>query len=251
MARIHEAIIQVMQRIGAVGKNSLNKSQGYAYRSADDVYNAVAPLMAEYGICSAPKVLQESHETGTSRGGGSLFYTRLLVQYTFFASDGTSVECTVASEGMDSGDKATPKAMTVAHRYAICQLFVIPVADVTIDSERDSHEYQPPRRSQQQKSKPKDEPAKQEPAKAEPAKEREPAVSAEFAESISAVKELWKSMRKRSNEDATKEGWQAYVFGATARKFDALKTSEWTPDDVFVVSNAIDTDSTPPPEQQQ
>lgn len=149
MARIHEAIVEVMRHVGAIGKNSTNQSQNYKYRSADDVYNAVAPLMAEYGICSVPKVLETSHETGTSRGGGAIHYTRLLVQYTFFAGDGSSVECVVASEGMDSGDKATPKALTVAHRYAICQLFVIPVADVTIDSERDSHEYQPPKKQTQ------------------------------------------------------------------------------------------------------
>ena len=52
MARIHEAIVQVMQHVGAIGKNSRNESQGYAYRSADDVYNAVEVVCIQKDISS-------------------------------------------------------------------------------------------------------------------------------------------------------------------------------------------------------
>jgi hypothetical protein len=63
----------------------------------------------------------------------------LKMQYTFFADDGSSVKAVVMGEGMDSGDKASNKAMAVAHKYAIVQMFAIPTEDDK-DPENDSHE---------------------------------------------------------------------------------------------------------------
>jgi hypothetical protein len=48
----------------------------------------------------------------------------------------------VIGEGMDSGDKASNKAMAVAHKYAIIQVFAIPTEDDK-DPENDSHEVVP------------------------------------------------------------------------------------------------------------
>jgi len=137
--KIYKAITAIMRQVGAIGKDAKNESQKYQYRSAEAVYNRVQPLMATHGVFSVPKVLEESHETGQSKGGGPMHWARLRVQYTFFADDGSSIEVVVSAEGMDSGDKATAKAMTQAHRYAICQLLNIPYA--VVDPESGSPEW--------------------------------------------------------------------------------------------------------------
>jgi hypothetical protein len=61
------------------------------------------------------------------------------MKYTFYAKDGSSISAVVIGEGMDSGDKASNKAMAVALKYALLQVFCIPTED-TKDPDADSHD---------------------------------------------------------------------------------------------------------------
>jgi hypothetical protein len=59
-----------------------------------------------------------------------LIYSICTIKYTFYAEDGSSVSATVIGEGMDSGDKATNKAMSIAFKYACFQVFCIPTEEM-------------------------------------------------------------------------------------------------------------------------
>ena len=100
------------------------------YRGIDDVMNTFQPLMAERGIFLVPEVLDATREERQTNKGGMLLYSVLRVKYTFYASDGTSISATVVGEGMDSGDKASNKAMAVAMKYAMFQVFCIPTEEM-------------------------------------------------------------------------------------------------------------------------
>jgi len=139
---IHQAIAAAMKDIEAIGKDRENAAQHFRFRGIDDVYNALHPIMARFGIFSVPSVVAERTEERASRNGGALIYRMLTVQYTFFAADGSSVQATVIGEGMDSGDKASNKAMAVAHKYALLQLFAIPTEDM-VDPDAESHAVEP------------------------------------------------------------------------------------------------------------
>ncbi len=52
------------------------------------------------------------------------------MKYTFYAEDGSHIEAVVVGEGMDSGDKATNKAMSAAFKYACFQVFCIPTEEM-------------------------------------------------------------------------------------------------------------------------
>ncbi len=127
-AGIRQAIIAVMREVGAIGKDAMNEQQKYPYRSAEQVYNRVQPLFAKHGIFSVPKVIDQKREMGTTRNGGTIIYSMLTVEYSFYAEDGSCITATVVGEGMDGGDKASSKALTAAHKYAICQLLNLPYA---------------------------------------------------------------------------------------------------------------------------
>lgn len=131
---IHQSILAVMREIGAIGKDNKNEQQKFLYRSIEDVYNRAQPLFATHGVYSVPEVIATDYHTGKSRAGGDLFFSRLTVKYTFFAEDGSSIAATVVGEGMDSGDKASNKAMAAAHKYAICQVLQIPYDVVDPDA---------------------------------------------------------------------------------------------------------------------
>jgi len=55
----------------------------------------------------------------------------MQMRYHLVADDGSSVALEVIGEGMDSADKATNKAMAIAHKYALLQAFMIPTEDMT------------------------------------------------------------------------------------------------------------------------
>ena len=89
-----------------------------------------------FPLRSSPTLLAERTEERQTRNGGNLIYRILTMKYTFFASDGSSVEAVVIGEGMDSGDKGANKGMAIAHKYALLQTLCIPTEDmVDPDSE--------------------------------------------------------------------------------------------------------------------
>ena len=128
---IYETIPAVMAEIGAIGKDSWNnQGQGFAYRGVDAVMNALNPAMTKYKMFVIPKTLDQRREERHTAKGYNLLYSICTVEYTFYAEDGSSVSATVIGEGMDSGDKATNKAMSAAFKYACFQTFCIPTEEM-------------------------------------------------------------------------------------------------------------------------
>ena len=140
--QIHEALVAVMAEVEAIGKNKDNKQQGFKYRGIDDAYNAIQPLLAKHGVFCLPNVKDVVREERQSKSGGNLLYSVATIEYKFMAADGSEVALTVVGEGMDSGDKSMNKAMAVAHKYAIMQMFCIPTEDMP-DPDKESHGVNP------------------------------------------------------------------------------------------------------------
>lgn len=137
--KIYKAIAEVMKDVGAIGKDSKNPQQGYKYRGIDAVMNALQPAMIKHGIFVVPSVMEQTREERRTAKGGLLIYSILKISYRFYAEDGSYVEATVVGEGMDSGDKASNKALSVGFKYACFQVFCIPTEEM-LDPEIDSPE---------------------------------------------------------------------------------------------------------------
>lgn len=142
MAEIYQAISGVMADIGAIGKDKKNAQQGFKYRGVDDVMNALQPVMVKHGLFVVPEIIDQKREERQTSRGGNLIYSVCTVRYTFYAKDGSSVQCVVIGEGMDSGDKATNKAMSIAFKYACFQVFCIPTEEMK-DPDAEVHEVVP------------------------------------------------------------------------------------------------------------
>ena len=141
--QIYGLIGKAMREIGAVGKDSINKTQGFKYRGIDAVYNALNPVMSKYGLFIVPEVIDERREERTNKGGTTILYSILKIRFTMYAPDGSSISSVIIGEGMDTGDKATNKAMSIALKYAAFQIFMIPTEETTIDPDAESHEVAP------------------------------------------------------------------------------------------------------------
>ena len=127
--KIFKQICSVMQEINAIGKDRCNQTQNFKYRGIDDVMNELHSVLAKCGVFVVPQVLDEARTTGKTKSGNDMFYTRLKIKFTFYAEDGSYIESIVIGEAMDTGDKASNKALSVGFKYSLLQVFCIPTED--------------------------------------------------------------------------------------------------------------------------
>jgi hypothetical protein len=141
--KVYKAINAVQTELSTIGivKDKRNQQgAGYNFRGIDDVYNAIAPLLAKHSLCILPRVLSRECVERQSKSGGALFYITVEAEFDFVSSeDGTKHTVKTFGEAMDSGDKATNKAMSAAYKYACFQAFSIPT-ESRDDSEYETHE---------------------------------------------------------------------------------------------------------------
>ena len=130
MANIYESIAAIMADCPAISKSQKNPQQGFMYRGIDVVMNVLQPLMIKHKVFAVPEVIESERRERTTSKGGNLIFTALKVRYTFYAEDGSSISAVVQGEGMDSADKSSNKAMSVAFKYACFQVFCIPTEEM-------------------------------------------------------------------------------------------------------------------------
>jgi len=127
---IYQAIATAMSEIEPIAKKRRNTEQKFNFRGIDDVMNELSPILVKNKIFIYPEVTDvQRHERATAKGG-TLFYSVLTVKYHFTHEDGSELCCVVVGEGMDTGDKASNKAMAIAFKYACLQMFCIPTEDM-------------------------------------------------------------------------------------------------------------------------
>lgn len=127
---IYQSITKILEEVPAIGKNKKNTTQGFMFRGIDDVMNTFQPLLAKHKVFMVPQILEQTREERQTSKGGTLIYSICKIKYIFYAEDGSSIEAIVVGEGMDSGDKATNKAMAIAMKYAMFQVFCIPTEEM-------------------------------------------------------------------------------------------------------------------------
>lgn len=140
--KVYKAIANITSAMAKSGisKDNKNQQQGYKFRGIDDVYNALAPKLAEHGLCIIPRVVDRSVTERETRNGGVLFYTTLTVEFDFVsAEDGSTHTARMVGEAMDSADKSSNKAMSAAYKYACLQTFCIPTEGDN-DADATTHE---------------------------------------------------------------------------------------------------------------
>lgn len=132
---IHEALAKAKAAVGNVSKAQRNAQQGFNFRGVDDVVNAVAGPLNDNGVIVTPWVdsyVSETVEVG--RNKTLMAHIMGEVVYTFTGPRGDEVKAKVLAEAMDSGDKCTPKFMSVAYRIALLQVLNLPTDSPDPDS---------------------------------------------------------------------------------------------------------------------
>jgi ERF superfamily len=137
------AVTGDLAKIG-ISKDSTNDQQGWKFRGIDAVYNVLSGLLSSHGLCLLPIVKSRSVTERVTAKGSTVFYVVLDVDYDIVSTDGSKHTVSLIGEAMDSGDKATNKAMSAAYKYMALQVFCIPTEGDN-DADKTTHEVAPPK----------------------------------------------------------------------------------------------------------
>jgi hypothetical protein len=144
--KVYAAIAAVMGDLAKAGisKGRKNVQQGYPFRGIDDVYNALSPFLATRGLVIIPAFANRSQVERVTAKGGALFYVTVEGTFTLVCiEDGSqTVAGPFFGEAMDSGDKATNKAMSAAFKYMAMEVFCIPTEGDN-DADSTTHDVTP------------------------------------------------------------------------------------------------------------
>jgi ERF superfamily len=142
--QIYKKMSEVMKEIGFIGKDQKNQAQGFKFRGVDQFVNSLYPALTKHGVFMTPRCVNERYEIKeVTRSSGKQGFDKLvtiMMEYDFYAEDGSKVTVgPIPAEGLDSGDKATNKALSAALKYALIQTFSIPTEDMA-EADLDSPE---------------------------------------------------------------------------------------------------------------
>lgn len=135
---IYEKMSAITNELGVVGKNlNVDMGKGKSYKAVQefDVLNAVKPIEEKYRVYSYPKerkvIDSEILEKETNYGKTKNMYLRIETIYEFVNIDKPEEKITMTSyaDGIDSGDKATGKAMTYSDKYSLLKAYKIATGD--------------------------------------------------------------------------------------------------------------------------
>ncbi len=141
--KVYAAISAVARDMAATGisKDRKNAQQGFNFRGIDQVYNALAPALVSHGLLILPRMTERTATERINKNGTALFYVVVKADFDFVSTEDGSVHTvTTYGEAMDSGDKATNKAMSIAYKYAAFQAFCIPTEETAVDPDAETHE---------------------------------------------------------------------------------------------------------------
>lgn len=136
---IFQKMTSILKETKAITKSEKNQQQGFKFRGIDNVMNELHELFAKNDVFILQEVQDFTVDARPTAKGGTLFYTRAKIKFRYMTTDGSFVETVNVGEAMDSGDKGMNKAMSIALKYSLLQMFLIPTEDPK-DPDRDTPE---------------------------------------------------------------------------------------------------------------
>lgn len=151
-ANLRQKLASIRREIPNIEKKGTNDAQHYKFMRAEDVAGEIGDKLAECNIVLGREnlryqfdVIEVPRDSGAPRKD---MHVIVALDYIFY--DGDSDErITVAAigEGRDSGDKAVPKALTSALKYALTQPLIMRIGeDAENEAEHDRDDKPPPQR---------------------------------------------------------------------------------------------------------
>jgi hypothetical protein len=141
MQQIFELLNKCAADIGVIKKTKQpNSTVNYAYRSIDQVINALGVGMQKYNLVLKIEQLTPPqihfYQTQNARGATIQATTAIVNnRYYIIAPDSSFTFVDESAQSNDNGDKAVSQANSLAYKHAICRLFSIPTEERDPDAD--------------------------------------------------------------------------------------------------------------------
>ena len=121
---IGQKIINIMSEIEAIPKTELDEEKNYKFAKSEEIIAMVKPLLVKYKVIILPVKV-----TNFTPQGNKVFIT---MKYQFIDVEDPnkeSIEVEIPGGGFDEKGRAVFAALTGAYRYAMQEVFAIPIVD--------------------------------------------------------------------------------------------------------------------------
>lgn len=126
---IYAKMASILKETKAITKSEKNQQQGFKFRGIDNVMNELHELFSKHEVFILQEVKDFTTENRPTKSGGTNTFTRATITFRYMTTDGSYVETTNVGEAADSGDKGMNKAMSIALKYSLLQMFLIPTEE--------------------------------------------------------------------------------------------------------------------------
>lgn len=149
MVPVNIAWLRVRREIRSIGKGSEYNERGtrYSYRAADTVVQYFGPVTIKHGINIIPFKTETTYGSKQTKSGGSMRECSVTVTWHIIGPKGDILPAQTAGEALDTSDKSTTKAQTVALRNLLLNGGLIPTNDRDPDADRIERGIEAPARS--------------------------------------------------------------------------------------------------------
>lgn len=149
MVPAHIAWLRVRREIRAINKGSEYNERGtrYNYRAADTVVQYFGPVTLKHGVNVFPARTETSYGTKQTKSGSTMRECSVTVTWHIVGPKGDVIVTQTAGEALDTSDKSTTKAQTVALRNLLLNGGLIPTGERDPDADRIERGIEAPQRS--------------------------------------------------------------------------------------------------------
>jgi hypothetical protein len=138
---VQVAWARVMADVQSIRKSETAKVQTpkssytYRFRGVDQVFNAAGPALRRHGVMVFQTHVEAIYARATTAAGGAMRECTVTVTYRIYGPKGDHIEVQSVGEGLDTSDKATTKALTMAYRTLLVNGLTVPTDDPRLDAD--------------------------------------------------------------------------------------------------------------------
>jgi hypothetical protein len=149
MVPVGVAWLRVRRDIRAIGKGELYNQSGtrFNFRGVDTVVNVFGPVTLKHGVHVMSSKVEATYSTKNTKSGGTMRECSVVVTWTVMGPMGDTLTLQTMGEALDTADKATTKAQSVALRTLLLGFGLTPTHDTEPDMDRIERGIEAPARS--------------------------------------------------------------------------------------------------------
>lgn len=149
MVPVGVAWLRVRRDIRAIGKGELYNALGtkFNFRGVDTVVNVFGPVTLKHGINIMSSKVEATYGEKTTAKGSKMRECSVLVTWTIMGPMGDTLTLQTMGEALDTADKSTTKAQSVALRTLLLGFGLTPTHDKDPDADRIERGNEAPARS--------------------------------------------------------------------------------------------------------